>query len=106
MICPGKRRPSGPPRPRPDAHRPRRARFGRIGRGCHDNALAESFVDSFKAELVSDRVWRCRSQLELAFVEYVGWFSTSRLREALGDSRPAELEALDGARYVPTSSLS
>jgi len=34
--------------------------------------LAESFVDSFKTELITDRVWRTRSQLELAVVEYIG----------------------------------
>jgi putative transposase len=28
---------------------------------CYDNALAESFVDSFKTELIRDRVWRSRS---------------------------------------------
>jgi putative transposase len=36
-----------------------------------DIAMAESFVDSFKTELITDRVWRTRSQLELAIVEYV-----------------------------------
>jgi hypothetical protein len=36
--------------------------------------MAESFVDSFKTELIADRVWVSRSQLELALVEYVGWF--------------------------------
>jgi putative transposase len=30
-----------------------------------DNAMAESFVDSYKTELIADRVWRTRSQLEL-----------------------------------------
>jgi hypothetical protein len=35
------------------------------------DAMAESFVDSFKTELIGDRVWRTRSQLELAVVEYV-----------------------------------
>jgi hypothetical protein len=30
--------------------------------------MAESFVDTFKTELVADRVWRSRSQLELAIV--------------------------------------
>jgi transposase InsO family protein len=39
---------------------------------AYDNALAESFVDSFKTELIADRVWRTRSQLELAVVEYLG----------------------------------
>jgi hypothetical protein len=56
------------------------------------NALAESFVDSFKTELIADRVWRTRSQLELAVVEYVGWFNHDRLHEALGDIPPVEFE--------------
>jgi putative transposase len=59
---------------------------------AYDNALAESFVDSFKTELISDRVWRSRSQLELAVVEYIGWFNNVRLHEALGDIPPAEFE--------------
>ncbi len=57
-----------------------------------DNALAESFVDSFKTELIADRVWRTRSQLELAVVEYVGWFNQARLHSALGDVPPDEFE--------------
>ena len=73
---------------------------------AYDNALAESFVDSFKTELIADRVWRTRSQLELAIVEYVGWFNTSRLHEALGHVPPAEFQALAATRYVPTPSLS
>ena len=35
---------------------------------AYDNSLAESFVDSFKTELINDRVWASRSQLELAIV--------------------------------------
>jgi len=81
------------------------ASIGSVG-DAYDNALAESFVDSFKTELVSDRVWRSRAQLELAIVEYVGWFNTSRLHEALGDIPPAEFEALYAARYVSTPPLS
>ncbi|MFN8163796.1 MAG: DDE-type integrase/transposase/recombinase [Solirubrobacterales bacterium] len=38
---------------------------------AYDNALAESFVDTFKTELVADRSSARRSQLELAVVEYV-----------------------------------
>jgi putative transposase len=56
--------------------------------------MAESFVDSFKTELIADRVWRTRTQLELAIVEYVGWFNTSRLHGALGDLPPTEFEEL------------
>jgi putative transposase len=64
-----------------------------------DNALAESFVDSYKTELIADRVWRTRAQLELVTVEYVGWFNHARLHEALGDIPPAEFEQLHHARH-------
>jgi len=70
------------------------ASVGSIG-DAYDNALAESFVDSFKTELIADRVWRDRAQLELAIVEWVGWFNTTRLHESLGDLPPAEFEALN-----------
>jgi putative transposase len=80
------------------------ASIGSVG-DAYDNALAESFVDSFKTELIADRVWRTRSQLELAIVEYVSWFNEQRLHEALGDRPPAEAEALYATRYVLTPSL-
>lgn len=70
--------------------------IGSVG-DAYDNAMAESFVDSFKTELVADRVWRTRSQLELAIVEWVGWFNDARLHESLGDLPPTEFEAL----YAP-----
>ena len=59
---------------------------------AYDNAMAESFVDTFKTELVSDRVWRSRSQLELAIVAWVGWYNNDRLHSSLGDVPPAEFE--------------
>ena len=80
------------------------ASIGTVGDAL-DNAMAESFVDSFKTELLADRVWRTRSQLELAIVEWVAWFNNTRLHEALGDRPPAELEALYATRYVLTPSL-
>ena len=66
---------------------------GSVG-GAYDNAMAESFVDSFKVELIKDRVWQTRSQLELALVEYLGWFNNARLHESLGDVPPVEFEQL------------
>ena len=57
------------------------ASVGSVG-DAYDNALAESFVDSFKTELIADRVWRTRSQLELAVVEYIGWYNAARLHES------------------------
>ena len=80
------------------------ASVGSVG-DAYDNAMAESFVDSFKTELIADRVWRTRSQLELAVVEYVGWFNHARLHESLGDLPPAEFEALYAANDRPTTSI-
>jgi putative transposase len=76
------------------------ASVGSVGDAL-DNAMAESFVDSFKTELITDRVWRSRAQLELAVVEYVAWFNHDRLHESLGDIPPAEFEDLY-ARQIET----
>jgi len=77
------------------------ASVGSVG-DAYDNAMAESFVDSFKTELIADRVWRTRAQLELATVEWVGWFNNTRLHGSLGDLPPAEFEALHTASKAPT----
>jgi transposase InsO family protein len=74
---------------------------GSVG-DAYDNALAESFVDTIKTELIRDRVWRTRSQLELAIVEYLGWFNDARLHESLGDLTPAEFEALYATSIEPS----
>ena len=66
------------------------ASIGTVG-DAYDNAVAESFVDSFKTELIRDRVWRTRTQLELAIVEYVAWFNNERLHTSLGGVPPAEI---------------
>jgi transposase InsO family protein len=67
--------------------------IGSVG-DAYDNSMAESFVDTFKTELIADRVWRTQSQLELAIVEWVAWFNNDRLHESLGDIPPAESEDL------------
>ena len=41
------------------------ASIGSVG-DAYDNATAESFVDSFKTELIRDRVWRTRTPAECA----------------------------------------
>jgi putative transposase len=71
---------------------------GSVG-DAYDNALAESFVDTIKTELIADRVWRTRDRLELAIVEYLGWFNHARLHQSLGDLSPAEFEALHAPRF-------
>jgi putative transposase len=70
-----------------------------------DNAMAESFVDTFKTELISDRVWRTRAQLELAIVEWVAWFNSTRVHQSLGDIPPAELEDLYARPNDPSLTL-
>jgi putative transposase len=70
---------------------------------AYDNSMAESFVDSFKTELIADRVWRTRSQLELAIVEYISWFNDSRLHESLSDRSPAEIEELYAVKTRTTA---
>lgn len=75
------------------------ASVGSVG-DAYDNAMAESFVDSFKTELIAERSWRSRAQLELAVVEYVAWFNNDRLHEALGDLPPSEFESLYAAQRL------
>ena len=49
----------------------------------------------------ADRSWATRSQLELAVVEYIGWFNHDRLHSALGYITPTEHEALYARWYEP-----
>jgi putative transposase len=78
--------------------------IGTVG-DAYDNATAESFVDSFKTELIADRSWATRSQLELAVLEYVAWFNDERLHESLGDRPPREIEDLYAAKDRPTTPI-
>jgi putative transposase len=79
------------------------ASVGTVG-DAYDNALAESFVDTFKTELIRDRVWRTRGQMELAVLEWVHWFNHDRLHESLGDVPPAEFEDADRSEPSTTPS--
>ncbi len=81
------------------------ASVGSVG-DAYDNAMAESFVDSFKTELINDRVWKTETQMELAILEYISWFNNQRLHESLGDIPPVEYEALHQpieSKLVPSS---
>jgi putative transposase len=69
------------------------ASIGSVG-DAYDNALAESFVDTYKTELIADRVWCSRAQLEIETARWVGWFNRDRLHGSLGDIPPVEFEAL------------
>jgi putative transposase len=76
--------------------------IGTVGDAYDVNAVAESFVDSFKTELIADRTWTSRSQLELAVLEYVAWFNNERIHESLGDRPPREVEELYAVKDEPT----
>jgi len=67
--------------------------------------MAESFVDSFKTELIADRPWRTRSQLELAIVAWVGWYNHQRLHSSLDDMPPVEFEAARIHDYAMTGTV-
>jgi len=59
----------------------------------YDNAMAEALNGTFKAELIHRQTWRTRDQVELAVVEWVGWYNHRRLHSAIGNVPPAEHEA-------------
>jgi putative transposase len=59
----------------------------------YDNALAETIIGLYKAELVRNRgPWRGFEDLEYATLEWVDWFNNRRLFEAHGQIPPAEFE--------------
>jgi len=61
----------------------------------YDNALAETMIGLYKAELVRNRgPWRGLDDLEYATLEWVDWFNHRRLFETHGQIPPAEFEEL------------
>ena len=59
----------------------------------YDNALAESIIGLFKAEVIWPQgPWRSMESVEYAVLEWVDWFNNRRLLEPIGDIPPVELE--------------
>jgi putative transposase len=59
-----------------------------------DNALAETIIGLYKAELIRRRgPWRALDEVEYATLEWVDWFNHRRLLEPIGYVPPAEFEA-------------
>jgi transposase InsO family protein len=59
----------------------------------YDNALAESIIGLYKAELIHRRgPWRSLDDVEYATLEWVDWFNHRRLLEPIGHVPPAEFE--------------
>ncbi len=57
------------------------------------NALAESIIGLYKAEVIHRRgPWRSFEAVEFATLEWVDWFNHRRLLEPIGNIPPAEAE--------------
>jgi transposase InsO family protein len=60
---------------------------------CLDNAVAESFFATLKAELIEGRTWRTRAQATQAIFEWIEvFYNRQRLHSSLGYSSPTEYE--------------
>jgi putative transposase len=60
---------------------------------CWDNAVAESFFATLKAELINERRWSTRVELRAAVFEYIeSFYNRRRLHSSLGYRTPAEVE--------------
>ena len=60
----------------------------------YDNALAESVIGLFKAEVIRRKgPWRTLEAVEFATLDWVDWFNHRRLLEPIGYVPPAEYEA-------------
>lgn len=67
---------------------------GSVG-DSYDNALAESTIGLYKAELINKKgPWRMPEHVELETLEWIDWWNHRRLHEALGHIPPAEKEAM------------
>jgi putative transposase len=65
---------------------------GSVG-DSYDNALAETVIGLFKAEVIQRRgPWRSFEPVEFATLEWVDWFNHRRLLEPIGNIPPAEAE--------------
>jgi len=66
---------------------------GSVG-DSYDNALAETIIGLYEAELIHHRgPWRHLDAVEYATLEWVDWFNNRRLLEPIGNVPPAEFEA-------------
>ncbi len=72
---------------------------------AYDNAMAESFVDSFKTELIRDRVWQTTTHLELAIVEWLGWYNNISPAQQPRLPPTAEYETLYAPKRPPAATL-
>jgi putative transposase len=81
------------------------ASVGSVG-DAYDNALAESQIGLYKAELIRpEGPWRDVEQVELGTLDWVDWFNNERPHESIDDLTPVQAEQVHYAarnRLVPT----
>ena len=66
--------------------------MGRVG-SAYDNAMAESFFATLKAELVYRRAWPTRHELEMEVFSYIeGFYNTRRRHSRLNNLSPVDFE--------------
>lgn len=69
------------------------ASVGSVG-DSYDNALAEAVNGLYKAEIIhARRVWPSVTAVEIATMDWVQWWNTSRLHQSLDYRTPTEVEA-------------
>ena len=56
--------------------------------------MAETIEGLYKAEVIHRRSWPDREAVEPATLDWVDWFNHKRLLGPIGDSPPAEAEAI------------
>lgn len=78
------------------------ASVGSVGDAC-DNALAESQIGLYKAELIRPQgPWRDVEHVVLETLNYVDWFNTERPHESVDDPTPTRVEEI---RYAARNRL-
>lgn len=66
--------------------------IGSVG-DAYDNAMAESTIGLYKAELINrQRPWRTHEHVEIETLNYVDWFNNQRLHGELDHRTPSEVE--------------
>jgi transposase InsO family protein len=68
-----------------------RRSMGRVG-SSYDNALAESFFQGLKRELLHGRRWTSKAQTRLELFRWLSYYNRRRRHSALGYRTPAEFE--------------
>lgn len=65
--------------------------MGRVG-SSYDNALAESFFQGLKRELLHGRRWISKAQTRLELFRWLAYYHRRRRHSALGYLTPAKFE--------------